>query len=313
MKIASPPGPGGSPLPMNATSSFLADPLAVFSDVARRVRDQIIRPGGRGRAIVEGRADGYRSWDPHVLAGDRYAEDLIFEVLRNEGCRVTVISEEAGVLSFPIEGAPSDEPDGLYLVMDPLDGSILYERNIPAFWAISMGLWQGSRHLATLVMDLTSGYVWRARPGKAWETLPGGGEREQVDLTGNMDGLEHRVASATRLSDAYVATYLMKPHYLGPVVEKFSSLFLSSRFVLPIGGAMAWTYVASGRLDAYIPLNQPLTEVYSAMGVAIEAGCIVTDLKGNPPRLTPDINHRYTLVCTRNQELHDDILRRLNS
>lgn len=297
---------------MNAVSSFLADPLAVFADVARQVRDQIIRPGGRGRAIVEGRADGYRSWDPHVLAGDRYAEDLIFEVLRKDGCRVTVISEEAGILSFPIEGAPTDEPDGLYLVMDPLDGSILYERNVPAFWAISMGLWQGSRHLATLVMDLTSGQVWRAQGGNAWESSMENGEGTRIDLTCGKDALEHRVASATRLSDAYVATYLMKPHYLGPVVEKFAPLFLSSRFVLPIGGALAWTYVASGRLDAYIPLNQPLTEVYSAMGVAIEAGCIVTDLKGNPPRLTPDINHRYTLVCTRNRELHEDILRQLN-
>ena len=70
----------------------------------------------------------------------------------------------------PFEGAPPDEPDGLYLIMDPLDGSILYERDVPAFWAISMGLWQGSRHVATLVMDLTSGQVWQARSGEAWES-----------------------------------------------------------------------------------------------------------------------------------------------
>ena len=164
--------------------------------------------------------------------------------------------------------------------MDPLDGSILYERNVPAFWAISMGLWQGSRHLATLVMDLTSGHVWQAQGGRAWESRLEQTGENPVDLKSGMEEMEHRVASASRLSDAYVATYLMKPHYLGPVVEKFAPVFLSSRFVLPIGGALAWTYVASGRLDAYIPLNQPLTEVYSAMGVAVEAGCIVTDLKG---------------------------------
>lgn len=300
-------------LPVNAKSSFLTDPLAVFFDVAGQVREKIVRPGGRGRAVVEGRADGYRSWDPHVLAGDRFAEDLIFEVLRQDGCRVTVISEEAGILSFPIEGAPADEPNGVYLVMDPLDGSILYERNVPAFWAISMGLWQGSRHLATLVMDLTSGHVWQAQGGRAWESRLEQTGENPVDLKSGMEEMEHRVASASRLSDAYVATYLMKPHYLGPVVEKFAPVFLSSRFVLPIGGALAWTYVASGRLDAYIALNQPLTEVYSAMGVAVEAGCIVTDLKGNAPRLTPDINQRYTLVCTRSQQLHDEILQILNS
>ena len=235
---------------------------------------------------------------PHVLAGDRIAEDLIFERLREDGCRVTVISEEAGLLTFPLEGAPPDDPDGLYLIMDPLDGSILYERDVPAFWAISMGLWQGSRHLATLVMDLTSGQVWQARSGEAWESnVERGVAKMKLGATGETAGFEHRVASATKLSDAYVATYLMKPHYLGPVVERFSPVFLSSRFVLPIGGALAWTYVASGRLDAHIPLNQPLTEVYSAMGVAQESGCIITDLKGNPPKLTPDIHQRYTLVC----------------
>lgn len=299
-------------LQVNSQSVFLADPIAVFSDVAKKVREQIVRRGGQGRAIVEGRAEGYRSWDPHVLAGDRFAEDLIFELLREDGCRLTVISEEAGVLSFPIEGAPPDEPDGLYLIMDPLDGSILYERDVQAFWAISMGLWQGSRHLATLVMDLTSGQVWQAQPGKAWESDLEQGAGQPIDLIGEKAGLEHRVASADKLSDAYVATYLMKPHYLGPVVERFAPLFLSSKFVLPIGGALAWAYVASGRLDAYIPLNQPLTEVYSAMGVAVEAGCIITDLKGNPPRLTPDINQRYTLVCTRNPQLHEEILQLIN-
>ena len=197
--------------------------------------------------------------------------------------------------------------------MDPLDGSILYERDVPAFWAISMGLWQGSRHLATLVMDLTSGQVWQARSGEAWESnVERGVAKMKLGATGETAGFEHRVASATKLSDAYVATYLMKPHYLGPVVERFSPVFLSSRFVLPIGGALAWTYVASGRLDAYIPLNQPLTEVYSAMGVAQESGCIITDLKGNPPKLTPDIHQRYTLVCTRDRRLHDEILKLLN-
>lgn len=302
----------GASSQVNSTSAFLADPIAVFSDVAQKVREKIVRRGGQGRAIVEGRAEGYRSWDPHVLAGDRFAEDLIFEVLREDGCGVTVISEEAGVLSFPCEGAPPDDPNGLYLVMDPLDGSILYERDVQAFWAISMGLWQGSRHLATLVMDLTSGQVWQAQPGKVWEGNIEQDPARRVNLITGTAELEHRVSAAAKLSDAYVATYLMKPHYLGPVVETFSPLFLSSKFVLPIGGALAWTYVASGRLDAYIPLNQPLTEVYSAMGVAHEAGCIITDLKGNSPRLTPDINQRYTLVCTRNQKLHDEIIQIIN-
>lgn len=283
---------------MNLKTSFIADPIAVFWEVAHKVRDEIVSGNGQGRQVVDGRQEGYRSWDPQVLAGDRIAEDLIFERLREEGCEVTVISEEAGLLSFPIEGLSPDARDGYFLIMDPLDGSILYERDVEAFWAISMGLWQGSRHVATLVMDLTSGRTWRAEPGK-------------VEEAGGRGAPAHRAARASRLADAYVATYLMKPHYLGPVVEKYAKVLLSSRFVLPIGGALAWTYVASGRIDAYIPLNQPLTEVYSAMGVAKEAGCIITDFDGNEPKLVPDIHRRYSLVCTRDAGLHQEILQLL--
>lgn len=300
---------GGYGLAVSGKTAFLSDPMALFADVAHRVRDRILHGGCSARRVVEARAEGYRQWDPHVLAADRIAEELILERLRAEGSRVTVISEEAGVVVLPSPGAPPDGSDGYYLVMDPLDGSILYERDIPAFWTVAMGLWKGSRHVATLVMDLASGKAWHAESGLVSERDSSGRHRR---LGGAPDGLEYRTASATRLSDAYVATYLMKPHYLRPVVQRFHNVFLASRFVVPIGGPLAWAYVASGRIDAYVPLNQPLTEVYSAMGVAREAGCIITDLEGNEPRLVPDIHQRYSLVCARDPNLHAEILERIH-
>jgi fructose-1,6-bisphosphatase/inositol monophosphatase family enzyme len=88
-------------------------------------------------------------------------------------------------------------------------------------------------------------------------------------------------------------------------------LFQRAKFILPNGGPNGFADVACGRIDAYFAWNEALTEVFSATYIAERAGCVVTHWDGSPVRFRPDIHAVYTLVCSANPRLHEQVLQAL--
>ena len=104
---------------------------------------------------------------------------------------------------------------------------------------------------------------------------------------------------------------MMKPAFLYPTAEALRPLLRRARFVLPNGGPGGFVDVACGRIDVYLAWRDALTEVFSTVGVALAAGCLVSGWDGAPLVFRPDINALHTVVCSANSRLHAEVLRAL--
>ena len=243
--------------------------------------------------VVEVRAKGYREWDPEVIRIDRELESLYVRSLQETGLSIVILSEELQRLEVSGEG------EQVYAVCDPFDGSALYRRRIRAFWFTALALYDGAGSpLSAAVGDIIAGKVEFSSPDGSF-AAPVENLEQKLLLRPN---------KTTKLSDAYLATYLMKPHFLYPTVERFKPLFSAVKFILPNGGPCGFADVASGRCDIYLAVQQPMIEVFAGLPIALSTGCVVTDFEGNPVAFDPDINRRYDIVCSCTEELHQQVL-----
>ncbi len=243
--------------------------------------------------VVEVRTKGYREWDPEVIRIDKELESLYVRSLQETGLNIVILSEELQRLEVSGEG------EQVYAVCDPFDGSALYRRRIRAFWFTALALYNtAGSPLSAAVGDIIAGRVEFSSPDGSF-TAPVENLEQKLPLRPNR---------TTELKDAYLATYLMKPHFLYPTVERFKPLFSAVKFILPNGGPCGFADVASGRCDIYLAVQQPMIEVFAGLPIALSAGCVVTDFEGNPIAFDPDINRRYDLFCSCTEELHQQVL-----
>jgi len=254
----------------------------------------------RGQRVVAGRPEGYRPFDPEVIGVDTAAEKAAVAALRRQGVHGTLLSEEAGErpLTRPRTGGA---PEPVYVVMDPFDGSMLYRRGIRAMWYTGIGLWglDGAPRAAGLVDHVTGELVLsEGAEVRRWTRPRARPERP-------------RPAATHDLESAFLEAYMMKPAFLYPTVEALRPLFRRARFVLPNGGPGGFVDVACGRIDVYLAWREALTEVFSTVGVAQAAGCVVSGWDGAPLVFRPDINALHTVVCSANPRLHAEVLRAL--
>lgn len=249
--------------------------------------------GEAATEVVATRQAGYREWDPEVIRIDRELENAYVQALQQTGWRLTLLSEELQQVELPGGGEP------LFAVCDPFDGSALYRRRIRAFWFTALSLYDADGNpLAAAVGDPLNNLIEFSTQDGAF-----------VASVGNLDRrLPLRPNTTKTLKDAYLASYLMKPHFLYPTVERYKPLLSQVKFVLPNGGPCGFADVASGRCDIYLAVQQPMIEVFAGLPIALKAGCIVTDFAGNPVPFDPDINRRYDVVCTCTPTLHEQVL-----
>ncbi len=251
--------------------------------------------GGRGVELVAGREGEYRHWDPETLKVDKDCEELFLKRLREKGLNATVLSEEAGKLEIAGEG------EKVYFASDPFDGSLLYKRQIPAFWFTSLALFRRNGDaLCAVVGDCAARQVDFCNEEKAYTGILAGGKLANVK--------ELKPNETTDLSAAFVESYLMKPHYMYPAIKDYEPLFSKVKFILPNGGPSGFADVASGRVDVYFAHKQPYIDVWSGLPVAQKADCVTTTFEGEPLEFGEDIDARYNVICSCTQELHDQVL-----
>ncbi len=264
-------------------------PLKAVRASLRKLR----RLGASAAAVQQTRAGSYRYWDPEILVVDRTLEDIYLDFFRRSQIPARFISEEVGDISLA-------DDHHFVIFCDPFDGSALYRRRISAFWFTAVGIYTANgKPISAAVGDgLSLEIIFSAGPSAFCTHLSRSSLKEPV-----------RPSETNRLADAYLATYLMKPHFLYPTVENFKKLFQSVKMVIPNGGPAGFADVASGKCDIYLAIRQPITEVFSALPIALAAGCVVTDFEGKPVAMVTDINGRLDLVVCANKELHQQVLR----
>jgi len=263
--------------------------------------DTINSLAGRGTEVVETRAEGYREFDPEVIRVDKVAEELILEKLRAAGAKATVLSEEAGKLE--LEGGPGElsGEDNAYVIVDPFDGSMLYRRQIPAFWYTCLGVYTADLKPCTAVIgDVIHRAVDFCDSQGVYTGRFQDGELVEVETVG--------VSRNTELRDAFVETYLMKPGFMYPTAAKFEPLLSKCKFILPNGGPAGFADVAKGKIDVYLAVREAGVEVFTGLPIALQAGAVVTTFDGQEPVFEADINKTFAIVCSANEKLHEQVL-----
>jgi myo-inositol-1(or 4)-monophosphatase len=239
------------------------DPAALL-DLAVAVAREAAELVARGRARAAEHVEVKSSPVDVVTAVDRASEDLV--VSRLLGAR-----PDDGVLGE--EGAAREGTSGVRWVIDPIDGTVNFLYDLPAY-AVSIAAEVDGIVRAGVVLNAATGELFTAVAGRGAQLVTPD-RPDPVPLAGS---------APTSLEQTLVATgfgYRVEQRRAqGAVVAQ---LLPRVRDIRRNGSsALDLCSAAAGRVDAYYELDlKPWDHAAGAL-VAAEAGLVVTGLPGTP-------------------------------
>ena len=248
---------------MPSTPTTDADPRALLDLAVATAREAAVLVA-RGRATAGEDVDVKSSPVDVVTAVDTASEQLIVG-------RLLAARPGDGVLGE--EGADREGTSGVRWVIDPIDGTVNFLYDLPAY-AVSIAAEVAGEVVAGVVLNVANGELFTAtRGGGAHFSSPA--RPEPVRLTGSRPASLEQTLVATgfgyrveqrRAQGAVVAALLPRVRD----IRRFGS------------AALDLCAAAMGRTDAYYELNlNPWDHAAGAL-VAAEAGLVVTGLPGSP-------------------------------
>jgi len=205
-----------------------------------------------GTYLTNGISRGVLSCSGHdiKLSADRESEEIILDILREDGS-FPVLSEEAGM------GVKGNRESDFIWIVDPLDGSFNYYRELP-FHCVSIALWDGNRPWLGIVYDFTHG-----------EMFYGVGEDSAC-----LNGKRIKVSSLARRADAVLCTgFPVKANYTPAELAQWNTSFYCFKKARLLGSAgLSLAYIAAGRMDAYFEEGIMLWDVAGGLAILAAAG-----------------------------------------
>jgi myo-inositol-1(or 4)-monophosphatase len=222
---------------------------------------------------------------------DYLAENIVINLLKEEGLSCLLVSEECGTRMM------GDEPKD-YLVLDSIDGTTNAVRGI-SFASVSLAHSRGPRLRdidVGVVMDLFKGTVFTSEKGK--------GSKEEGDPM---------VPSQVKdLKKALIGIDLpLKTGSLSSTITRLMPLMAEIRKYRHLGStALEVCYVASGRLEAFIDLEgiTRATDLAAAYLIVKEAGGLIASPDGDEVNLELKETARTPFIAAANPELLNKIL-----
>ena len=237
---------------MTSTAADPLDLMALAESVAREA----------GRLVVDERPHGLEVADTKttstdiVTEMDQRSERLIVE-------RLTAARPDDGFLGE--EGAEREGTSGVRWVVDPIDGTVNYLYELPAY-AVSIAAAVDGTVVAGAVVNPVLGEVWTAARGHgAWR-----------------DGVRLPAVDVPPLELALVATgFGYDARRRARQAELLREVLPRVRDVRRVGAAsLDLCAVATGRVDAYYEQGLKPWDLAAGGLVAEEAGVVVTGLRG---------------------------------
>lgn len=238
----------------------------------------------RGLAVVRGgigRADITRKGDRDlVTATDVAAEDEVRRVLR-EGASAPVVGEERG-------GEPPADGSA-YWLLDPICGTRNFASRIPLY-AVNLALVEDERVTVADAGDPSTDEINVAELGRgawalsdeSWRPLRASGESRIVDVGDGKATGTHRDRAA-RFTAAVIAG------------DRWDWRALAS--------TLALSYVAGGRISAYVLFCGSALHTAAGTLLVTEAGGTLSDIDGRPWTI-----HSDSVLAAADAELHRELL-----
>ena len=193
------------------------------------------------------------------LEADVVAETLIKEIIEDES-NIPILAEESG--------KSSENLGDIFWVIDPLDGTANYSRNIP-ICCVSIALIKNLIPVIGVIYDFNN------------KNLYEGG----VDIAATLNGVEICVSDISKHNEGILVTGLPNnTDYSDDAMLKMIKDFQSWRKVRMIGSAaIASAYVASGKADVYKEFGTYLWDVAAGAAIVNAAGgrASITNQKDN--------------------------------
>ena len=210
---------------------------------------------------------------------DVRSQELIAKTLRRKFPDVALLGEEG------VAGDPNAE---YRWVVDPIDGTVNFAYTIPhacVSIALQRRAEKSTRSRYQDGYETVIGVVYDPFCNELWTALVGGPAR--------LNGRIVRVSKRARLEEAIVSIGFAKSkESLEATLPYFNRLVHRVRKVRMMGAAaLALTYVATGRFDAYIERGIRIWDIAAG-------GLIVECAGGEFWRKAVDDNHAYRMICT---------------
>lgn len=244
-------------------------------DIAREAGNYLKSEiSGLGNAEIE-----QKGQHDFVTRIDRASEAFLISELEKLTPGCGFIAEESG---------KEDSNNGLYWIIDPLDGTTNYIHAAPLY-SVSIALAENNRLLAGIIHEPNLMECFHA-------TLGGGAFLNNEKI---------RVSSTKKISDSFLATGFPSRNYyrLEEYISLFRALMFDSHGIRRLGSAavdIAW--VACGRFDGFWEYHLSPWDVAAGAILVQEAGGRVSDFSGGE-------NYIYGReILTTNGLIHDDFL-----
>jgi myo-inositol-1(or 4)-monophosphatase len=234
---------------------------------------------------------GVRDWDRKARNDfatdvDREAERLIADALLAGVSGSVVLGEELGTTGGWADGRAAKggttssrqsakPPNRLTWIVDPLDGTTNFLHSYPAY-AVSIGAMVDQTLVGGVVVDVVRDLVYWAAAGEgAWcgdralhvSTI----DEPALALIGT--GFPFKAPATARVDE-----------YLG----QFTRILHATSGIRRAGSAaLDLAHVAEGRLDGFWEIGLAPWDVAAGIVLVREAGGVVTDFAGQPPRVAP--------------------------
>jgi myo-inositol-1(or 4)-monophosphatase len=220
-----------------------ADARRVFAELPTRTeRERIVGPGMGG---------------DETTAIDAAVERAVVARFDEAGHEFTLVSEELG---------RRDGGDGVWVVLDPIDGSINAKRGLP-FCSLSVAIADGAT-----MDDVVFGYVHDFGTGEEWTAERGAGARlngRPLDGDRPKDEIEILALEATRTD----------------LVARHAPPLVGLAYRLRIFGSLAISlcHLADGRVDAVCSLKPARAVDIAAAQLLVRERGLAIDLPEAPP------------------------------
>ena len=226
-----------------------------------------------------------------VTEADLQANDLILKGLEENFPDHAILTEESGL---------SGNPDSPYTwVIDPLDGTKAFVKNIPGF-CVMIGLLKDSSPFLGVVADPLEGHIYEAIRGDgAWHVFNGQRQKLQVSTRDHLDTMP--LVISTGFPEDKLRG--IREHLHGPILDPINSVGIKVGLLVRQKG------------DIYIN-HHPIHywDTCAPQIILEEAGGIFTRMDGKP--LTYDLkggfSHKTATIATNNTR-HEEIVKLVNS
>ncbi len=191
-----------------------------------------------------------------VTRADFEATEIALDLLKSYFPEIPVIGEESG-------GKPTEDK---CFYLDPLDGTLNFVHGYPNF-AVSLGLWKGTKPLAGIVYNPISRSLYFAN----------------LDQGAFKNGSPIRCSSKASLESSLLATGwpydLSMTEHNARRIKKLRNLCQDVRNLG--SAALSLCYVAEGILDGYFEEGLDTWDLAGGAIIAQDAGAVVSDFEEN--------------------------------